>query len=353
MPEKIDRLLNVLSRASGMSPEELRNHRHFRQAFAFARMVEAYRPEYVHSYFFYEGTLFALIASYLLNIPRGVSCYADHMLKDYDLKVVPLHLKQCALVIATSQHIKRELMGAESRADQRRIIVKPNAINTARFPVVSRVEPGKGRAYHLACVSRIDPKKGLIYLVEAVDLLRRRDLDVELHLIGGVDGSDSSKEYARELEARIRSLNLGDVVHLEGRRTESEIRQFFELSHMFVAPFVETESGDKDGIPTSLLEAMSSGLPIIATDAGSIREVIEDGCEGLLVAQRDPQALATAIADLIQDFDRRTRLGNNSARKVRRAFDVTVCEHNFHDSLLEFLASKRRPNAVRTVKNDA
>ena len=73
------------------------------QAFAFARCADAYAPDYLHSYFFYEGTLFALVASMLLDIPRGVSCYADHMLDDYALKVVGLHLRQTSLVIATSQ----------------------------------------------------------------------------------------------------------------------------------------------------------------------------------------------------------------------------------------------------------
>ncbi|HET9531811.1 MAG TPA: glycosyltransferase, partial [Blastocatellia bacterium] len=353
MPGKIDALVDMLCRASGLTPQELRSHLHFHQAFAFARMVEAYRPDYLHSYFFYEGTLFALIASYLLDIPRGVSCYADHMLKDYDLKVVPLHLRQSSLVIATSQQIKRELMGIEGRANPNIIIVKPNAINAAQFPVVSRRRPEKRRAYHLTCVSRIEPKKGLIYLVEAVGHLRQRNIDVELHLIGGVDDSLSSKEYARELEARVKELKLDGAVHLEGRKTESEIKRLFRLSHQFVAPFVETECGDKDGIPTSLLEAMASGLPIVATDAGSIREVIEDGRDGVLVPQRDSRALAAAIADLIADPERCDLLGQNAARKARERFDVAACEHIFHDRLSKLLASRRRMNGALAGKGDS
>ena len=81
MPEKIDYLVDKLCGASGLSRQELLSHDNFLQAFSFTRMVEAYRPQYLHSYFFYDRSLMALVAGYLLNIPRGISCYADHLLK--------------------------------------------------------------------------------------------------------------------------------------------------------------------------------------------------------------------------------------------------------------------------------
>jgi colanic acid/amylovoran biosynthesis glycosyltransferase len=132
---------------------------------------------------------------------------------------------------------------------------------------------------------------------------------------------------------RISDLNLGDRVHLEGRKSEAEIVQFLARSHLFVAPFVETEAGDKDGIPTALLEAMSTGLPAIATDAGSISEVIEDGSSGVLVRQRDPIGLANGIEALLVDCDRRRRLGQAGASRVRQHFEIGVCEGIFHERI--------------------
>ena len=110
MPEKIDSLVDKLCEASGLARQALLSHDNFLQAFSFTRMVEAYRPQYLHSYFFYDRSLMALVAGYLLNIPRGISCYADHLFKDYELKVVPLHLELCSVIIATSERIKRELL---------------------------------------------------------------------------------------------------------------------------------------------------------------------------------------------------------------------------------------------------
>ncbi len=342
MPDKIERLIDLICRDSGTTPEELRAHHHFREAFAFTRMVEAYGPHYLHSYFFYEGSFFTLFASYLLDIPRGMSCYADHMLRDYPFKLVPLHLEQCNLVIATSYQIKQELLAILRTANPNKIIIKPNAINTKEFPVVQHADPKQDEPFRLVSVSRIEPKKGLLFLSEAIQTLRQQGFNVEWHLIGDVDGSDTSRDYAQKLRTRIDELKLTNFVHLEGQKSESEIKEFFRRSHLFVAPFIQTESGDKDGIPTSLLEGMSSGLPVVATNAGSIPEVIDQDQDGVLVPQRDSNALADAIGPLLKDSEQRQVLGRNAAKKIRNRFDVRVCEATFHESLSNFLRLQRQ-----------
>ena len=341
VPEKVELLLELLAAASGLDRETVRRHRHFRQALVFARMVEAYRPDYLHSYFFYEGTLFALVASYLLGIPRGVSCYADHMLKDYDLKVVPLHLKQCEVVVATSQRIKQELTQLAPGADARRIIVKPNAVDLSQFRPKAGVVRANGRPFNLVCACRIEPKKGLVYLVEAMAILRQRGCPVELHLLGAPDDNPVSQGYAQELDALIAQRGLREVVHREGRKTGAEVRAFFSRSDLFVAPFIETDTGDKDGIPTVLLEAMAAGLPVVATDAGSITEVIDDEQDGILVQQRDPAALAEAIGRMLGDEPARATFARCAVEKVRTHFDVSVCEPRFHQRIMDVW--QRRP----------
>jgi glycosyltransferase involved in cell wall biosynthesis len=273
----------------------------------------------------------SLVAGYLLGIPRGISCYADHVLKDYELKIVPLHLELCDIVVATSARIKEELLEIAPQTDPTRILVKPNGIDTSRFPPVERSEPAADAPFRLVTVSRIEPKKGLLDLVEAVGHLRRRGLAVEAHVVGTVDEwSEASREYKVRLDERITELDLWNAVHLEGRQNLEGILRFLGAAQLFVAPFVETDSGDKDGIPTALLEAMATGLPAVATDAGSISEVLESDREGLLTPQRDPAALANAIEVLIRDSDRRQEMGRAAADLVRRRYDVRVCEQLFH-----------------------
>ena len=337
-PETIRRLVADICFASGMGEMELRRHRHFRQAFVFSQLAAAYQPDYLHSYFFYEGTLFAYVASVLLDIPRGVSCYADHMLQDYELKLVPLHLEQCRLVVATSQRIKGELLSLAPSTDQGKIVVKPNSINDSSFPpVTDHADPPVGKSFRLVCVNRIEPKKGLLYLVEAMGILRNTTTCPELKIIGGSDDNPVSRAYADLLRQRITELGLVDSVHLIGIRSEAGIRQIFSQAHIYVAPFVETDYGDKDGIPTSLLEAMASALPVVATDAGSIGEVMEDGVHGIIVGQRNAAALATALAVLMADPERRARLGNNGAKHIRERFVVSVCEEAYRSRIRELV----------------
>ena len=180
-------------------------------------------------------------------------------------------------------------------------------------------------------MSRIEPKKGLLDLVEAVHLLRQRGVAVNAHIVGAADDwSAASRQYKEELDRRITELSLWGAVHLEGRQNLEGVNRFLGISHLFVAPFVETEAGDKDGIPTAVLEGMATGIPVVATDAGSIPEVIESGRNGIVVSQREPAAIADAVESLLRDPEGRRRLGSSAAADVRSRFDVRDCEEAFH-----------------------
>ncbi len=330
-PEAVRRLLVELSQDSGMEFEELVEDTQVLQAFAFAHLVEAWRPAYLHSYFFYEGTLFARIAARLLGIPRGVSCYADHQVDDYRLKLVGHNVRECAVVVATSERIRRELLeAAGTRAPQ--IVVKPNAVDAACFPYSERPLPAADGPFEIVCVSRIEPKKGFIELVEALGLLRDRGRSMVAHVVGDPDlQNEEFALYARSVRERVADLGLGAEIRFHGKLSAAGVLEHLRRSQVFVAPFVETASGDKDGVPTALLEAMASGCPVVVTDAGSMTEVVSEAAYGVVVPQRSPVALADAIEALIDEPDRRLQLGASASFRVRRAFEVGTCERRFHE----------------------
>ena len=345
MPAKVEALTQLIATAAGMRTEEVERHESFLQAFSYARAVEAWRADYLHSYFFYEQTLFALVASQLLDIPRGVSCYADHMLRDYPLKLVNLHLQTCDVVVATSRRIHAELETLHG-APLPQVVVKPNAIDTSGFRVKNGRSRAAGTPLRLLCVSRLDPKKGLEFLIDAMRVLTDRGVPVVAHVVGAPDThSSESRDYAAALRVRAAGLGLTDAVRFAGRRTSREVRVFLDEADVFVAPFVDLPSGDKDGIPTAVLEAMAAGSVIVATDAGSIREMIDDGRQGLIVPQRDAAALAAAVHRLAGDPALAARLGSGAAARARLEFDIGRSETAFHDLVRRAVEARRRGRA--------
>lgn len=340
-PDRVASLLEKLAGATGLSPEALLNESIVRTGFTFARHVELAGAPYLHTYFFFDQSFLGLIAGYLLQIPRGVTAYADHVLGDYQFKCVPLHLELADIVVATSQRIKAELGAIGGGRFDGKILVKPNGIDVARFAFVApETRLAAGGVPEVIAVNRIEPKKGLIHLIDALGLLKARGVVVRLNLVGGADAhTPSSADCYQQLLARIEQLQLGDAVVLHGVKQQHEFAPLMARSRVFVAPYVEVNSGDKDGIPTAVLEAMSSGLPVVATDAGSIHECVADGVEGLAVPQRDPERLADAIARLLTDHALFTRLSHSARQRAVGEFDIHVTERRLHERIRACLAA--------------
>lgn len=336
-PRRVDALLADLERASGLGEAELVARGDVLRAFAFARLAESFRAEYLHSYFFYEGALAAWVASRLLDLPRGLTAYADHRLRDYPLKLAAEQVASAALPVATSRRIAAELVELAPAAAER-ILVKPNSVDCDVFRAQRRAPSVGGRPLRLLAVSRIDPKKGLTDLLEAMARLRREGLALELEIAGTGDGSESSRAEESGLRARLAEPELAGAVRLPGVLDERGLLAAFARADLFVAPSVERPDGDRDGIPTSLLEAMATALPSIGTDAGSLAEAIDPDETGLLVPQRDPAALAAAIAELAADGARRVRLGQAAAASVRDRFASARVEPLLHERLRALLS---------------
>jgi glycosyltransferase involved in cell wall biosynthesis len=125
------------------------------------------------------------------------------------------------------------------------------------------------------------------------------------------------------------------------------VRRVLERAHVFIAPFVELDSGDKDGIPTALLEAMATGAAVVTTNAGSIEEPVQHGVNGLVVPQRCPRALADAIATLHRDAGLRRRLGEAASRTVRARYDVRHCDALLHERMRSIMSGRQTAAATR------
>jgi glycosyltransferase involved in cell wall biosynthesis len=159
--------------------------------------------------------------------------------------------------------------------------------------------------------------KGHTYLIDACRLLKEEKLDFVCRLVG--DGP-----FRPALEQQIERSGLTQHVSFCGEYTHQEIADLLQKVDTLVVPSIPTSSGRREGIPVVLMEAMASGVPVVASGISGIPELVEDEVSGLLVRPRDPEALAMAIKRLYQDPGLCQRLGQAAREKVLAEFDLDV-----------------------------
>jgi glycosyltransferase involved in cell wall biosynthesis len=165
------------------------------------------------------------------------------------------------------------------------------------------------------CIGTLHEVKGQAYLLEACRLLAARGILLECHLVG--DGEDE-----RELRDLADRSGIGDRVRFLGRQTQVEVREALAQADMVAAPSVPTRDGRREGIPVALMEAMASGVPVVASRISGIPELVAHEQTGLLVEPRDPAGLSLALERLARDEGLRRRLADAGRSMVEREFDL-------------------------------
>jgi colanic acid/amylovoran biosynthesis glycosyltransferase len=165
-------------------------------------------------------------------------------------------------------------------------------------------------------VGRFIEKKGFPFLIEACAQLRAQEIPFTCEIVG--DGPDRE-----QLAQQIRSLNLEPRVHLLGPKAQPEIIQLLARSSLFVFPAIRDRSGDTDNLPTVLIEAMASGLPIVATNIAGIPEIVRHGENGLLVPEKNSGELGIAIQKLQARPEQLQAYGTTSVSLAEKHFSLS------------------------------
>ena len=177
-----------------------------------------------------------------------------------------------------------------------KMTINPNGMNPDLYVDARRPDRAARNTRKITAVHRFTEKKGLIYLIRAAALLG--DLDVEIDLHGYGDLEDA---YRAEIAALgVTNVNLCGPV--KGREAMLDI---FKNADLFACPSVRAADGDMDGIPTVVMEAMASGLPVLTSDLSGIPDLVDDGITGMVAPLKsgfDPETLPAHLADRIRAF---------------------------------------------------
>ena len=209
-------------------------------------------------------------------------------------------------IVAISSYTAREI----ARFAQAPVVVIPYTLPFAEGESIARRLDTGG--FQVLFVGRLVERKGVTHLIEAV---RRMPPDVGARLVVIGEGPERSA-----LEAQAREAGMAERVEIRGRVSDAELRAAYAASDALVLPSILDARGDTEGLGVVLLEAMSYGVPVVASDIGGITDIVEHDKSGLLVPPGDVPHLAQALERLARDPALASRLGAAGARRVRSAF---------------------------------
>ena len=281
--------------------------RRFLQAGVAADRVRRERIDHLHAHFATAAVDVARDAAALSGRPFTVTAHAKDIFHDDNARSLPDRVRGAAAVVTVSAFNVRHLA---LHLPTSPLALVPNGVPT--FPPVtaaSNVPTGP-----VLCVARLVEKKGIDVLIDAVAVLRDRNTEVTVEIIGGGPLDEI-------LRGRAHLAGLDDVIHFLGPQSSDVVDAAYRRCSMVVLPCRVAANGDRDGMPTVILEAMARGLPVISTDVVGISEAVRSGRTGLLVPPDDPAGLATAIGELLHEPDLRSRLGAGARELVTTLYD--------------------------------
>ena len=284
------------------------------QGIELAEAVLADGITHLHAHFASLAGRMAWVASRLTGVPYTLTTHAKDI---YHSSVDPAWLRRiCAdadRVIAISRynenHLGRVLAGTGAN-----VVLQYNALELDRFPFTPPEPVPADRPLRVAAVGRLVEKKGFGHLIDAARLLASRGRRLDVRIAG-------SGELADDLAAHITAAGLTDTVRLVGPQPQDRIRDLVEWADVFAAPCVPGEDGNIDGLPTVVLEAMALGTPVVATAVTGLPEVVENGRTGVLLAPRDVDGLAAALAGFADGAHPATRFARNARALIEERFD--------------------------------
>jgi len=285
----------------------------FPKAVCFADEMLGQGITHVHAHFATHPAVAALIVHRLTGILFSFTAHGS------DLHVDRRMLKQkveAAAFARTISAYNKEVMVKECGEGLRE---KIHVIHCGVEPTVfsaAREREGTG-PFQIVCVASFEEVKGHKYVIEACRLLRERGVDFDCHLVG--DGP-----MRRAIRAQIAEAGLQSQVHVHGERSRPAVVKMLAEADVAALASVPTRRGKREGIPVVLMEAMASGLPVVATAITGIPELVDSGISGLLVPPGDPTALADALQALGRDPELREKMGRAGREKVVREFNLQV-----------------------------
>jgi glycosyltransferase involved in cell wall biosynthesis len=322
------RYLGALAEAVAMSVRErgVAPLKRFLQASVLVeRALPGTSVAHLHAHFCNDPTTVAYFAGRLCGIPYSFSAHAKDIYTQHPGQLASKVARARFVVTCTDANaavLERHANGATP------VLCCYHGVETERYHPAGATRSG---VPHVLSVGRLVAKKGFPVLLDALARLRDRGLAFRCTIVG--EGPLEAR-----LRDQVRRLRLADLVELAGAFAEDALAALYREVDLFALACEVQADGDRDGIPNVVVEAMASGLPVVSTNVSGLQECVEHGVTGLLVPERDPNALADAIGALLLRPDHGRALGRAGRARVERRFDADRNVRPIAGALCEALA---------------
>ena len=281
-----------------------------------------------------QGVVGALLSKFtgkpLVVTAHGADVYGAN--GDIKNKLKRWALRRSARVTAVSQDLADaidRLMGEDVLVEVISMGVDTERFRPATDPSELRRSSGEGPI--ILFVGRLAEKKGVRYLLEAMPAVLTEAPDATLVIVG--DGP-----LRAELEAQARALAISDNVRFEGAKRPDDLPAYYHAADVFAGPSIVAEGGDTESFGLVFAEAMACGCPVIASSVGGIGDLVRDNETGLLVPQKNPQALALAVRRVLADDTLHARLRRGGLAHIEGNYTQTAIASRYAQ-LLEGVAA--------------
>lgn len=341
-PERVQAAHQSLYRLNPAQYMALRQHaeslpqpyglKRFLQAGVVAAHLLQHPVDALHAHFASSATRVANLVWQLIGVPYSFTAHAkDIFHEEVNPNSLRGKIRDAHFVVTVSRFNQAYLqqLAAGQPADVRCLY---NGIDLSQFTPAAATR----RSNLILSIGRLVEKKGFDQLILACALLRDWGIDFCCEIIG-------KGEQQGVLRQLIADLELDGQVDLIGPRPQDQVVAAYQRAALFALPCLVAADGNRDGLPTVLLEAMASGLPVISTNVTGNPEIVDQGINGLLVEPNDPLALAEGLARLLRAAELRTQWGAAARQKAERCFDVRHNVAQLRHWLAEPVAARPAP----------
>jgi len=310
--EQVSEALDVLPNfAERLAEEKAHSVHELAQGIKMALLIRLRNIQHLHAHFATQAATVARLAAKFSGVSWSLTAHAKDIYFHYEQDIqLSRKLQDASHVVTVSDYNLRWLC-EQYAANKQKTSRIYNGLDLQQFPWRSPYQ----RPPEIVAAGRLVAKKGFLLLIESLARLKAMGLSFHCTLIG--DGP-----LREPLEAGIQSAGLKESVTLTGPLPRDRVAAAIQQAAMVVAPCTISEDGDRDGLPTILVEAMALGTPVISTRVVGIPELVVDQETGLCVEPDDSGELALAMARLLQEADTREKLSRQARDMIAQEYDV-------------------------------